>query len=358
MTTSGHISPEPPEPPAELLWGVPLAGPMPSGEQGGRDAVAIWSFVLGLIAVVPVSVVLGIVALVRKRPYGARRGKGFAIAGLALSGVWTLALAGGVVVVAVMYHGLSSVSSTSTPAGTVLIDEVKPGTCFDVADETSGLVRKRSCVHAHDAQMVGMASLPGSDTYPGDAKAVLLADAACIKAEYAAIPDVRNSVPGDASINYLYPDRDSWTNGDRDAACYLEGDGKLSSPIPESTPRYSAAQRAYLGFERQRLIPTDTYGFAVEDGGWAASRPFAAKVAEAERAQAAALAGHAWPASARSAARALAAAEIRDAGYWDRIASAKGHAAWSKADQAETDNNAGEVRTGVLAMRAAVELPS
>jgi hypothetical protein len=63
----------------------------------GTNGFAIAAFVLGFLGAVLLSVIFGIVALnkLRDRP---QRGKGLAIAGLCLSGVWLVGIAVGLVV--------------------------------------------------------------------------------------------------------------------------------------------------------------------------------------------------------------------------------------------------------------------
>ena len=74
------------------------------------------SFVLGLCGIVPVSVGLGIAALVRGR--GTRRpGQGFAVAGLVLSTLWVLFfVVMGVVGVLASDHVQISVSTVTVPS--------------------------------------------------------------------------------------------------------------------------------------------------------------------------------------------------------------------------------------------------
>ncbi|TDC70839.1 DUF4190 domain-containing protein, partial [Micromonospora sp. KC606] len=67
----------------------PWAGHQPPGGRTNRTAVA--AFVLGLFGGL-LGLVLGVVALVRIHRSG-QRGRGFAVAGLVLCGVWALAVA-------------------------------------------------------------------------------------------------------------------------------------------------------------------------------------------------------------------------------------------------------------------------
>ena len=85
------------------------------GQSAGTDGLAVASFVLGLCGIVPVSVGLGIAALVRGR--GTQRpGRGFAVAGLVLSTLWVLFfVVMAVVGVLASEHVQTSVTTVTVP---------------------------------------------------------------------------------------------------------------------------------------------------------------------------------------------------------------------------------------------------
>ena len=84
------------------------------GQAAGTDGLAVASFVLGLLGIVPVSVGLGIAALVRGRGVP-RPGRGFAVAGLVLSAVWVLLFVGLGVVGYLAFEHTTTVTTTLEP---------------------------------------------------------------------------------------------------------------------------------------------------------------------------------------------------------------------------------------------------
>ena len=63
----------------------------PPGHYGprryGPNGCAMWSFTIGLVGGIPISVILGVIALGKIRDTG-QSGRGLAIAGLVLSALW------------------------------------------------------------------------------------------------------------------------------------------------------------------------------------------------------------------------------------------------------------------------------
>ncbi|MBC3843523.1 DUF4190 domain-containing protein [Streptacidiphilus sp. 4-A2] len=132
-------------------WAVPLSGPRPSDGQTNGQAIA--AFVLGLLGVAPVSVVLGIVALVRIARTR-QRGKGLAIAGLVLSGLWTV-LGVGIVVLALAFVATHPTEANGVSAGgpgQQRVATMALGTCFDQPQQqTTDYVTVVPCSGPHDA---------------------------------------------------------------------------------------------------------------------------------------------------------------------------------------------------------------
>ena len=355
----------PPQPQAPGYWGVPAGYPQPfppgppSGPPSGLDGMAIGSFVLGLFGIVPVSIGLGIAALVRKRPFNQRRSKGFAVAGLALSGVWALSLMGLVIAAASFVTTPARTNGLSGP-GVVRLDSLRWGACFDEgSDKMSESVRVVSCAQRHDAQMLAVTSVPDTGTYPGRSALTAAALTACLHAEYAAVADPGHTLPDSVELYFHFPSSGLWSEGGRSVECfYADSDEKqqLAGPLAKYLPAYEAEQLSFLKLETPRRIQLRLYDFVKADDDWADAQPYAAGTAAAERAEAARLLAGPWSAPVQPGARALAAAYRKDAGLWDAVVAAKDDAEWTAADRAETDYYDRGYTTATVRMRSALQL--
>jgi hypothetical protein len=186
--------------------------PPPAGHpprRPGTNGFAIASLIFGLVGGVVFGVIFGIVGLVqtRRRP---QAGKGLAVAGLVLSGLWLV----GAVAIGVL------VALTSDPdAGDrVKVQTLRPGDCVNGLDENSATTSLPTvpCTEPHDGEVYAVFDLAGGD-YPGEDEAGRLAQIGCIdrKATHAA------KVADDSNFKLflLYPNRPSWGSGDHAVTC-------------------------------------------------------------------------------------------------------------------------------------------
>jgi hypothetical protein len=203
---------------------------MPAGQRSlSRQAVV--AFIAGLLSVIIVAVPFGILALVRIRSTG-QRGKGLAIAGLALSGFWA--------VVGIAVVGLLVASSTNGPAarssalsgssaaarphrtGSTSVFALLPGDCFDnPADQHSiASVASLPCTRAHDAQVFANFKLTGGDQdYPGTTTVQHRAAAGCNARFRPAVE--RSRITSSMSVRFIYPQQLAWTLGHRTVSCLI-----------------------------------------------------------------------------------------------------------------------------------------
>ncbi len=345
-------------PPGQLWWGNPseYTGPLPP--KRGTDGLAIGSFVVGLVPFfIPVSLGLGIAALVRKRSYQ-RRAKGFAIAGLVLSGVWMLVGLVGIFVVAAKHQDPPARPGQLSGPGVVRMATLKPGTCFDQGtDRGASAVRVVSCAQPHDGQMLKVSNTLAGGNYPGATTAESTAAHTCATAEYDLMPDADSILPDDVVLAFDYPTQDSWWQGGQEIDCFLSGTGRqrTTGPVDEYPPAYNAQQSAFLKLEKPRLISEATY-YPMADPSWTEGQPWAVQVATDERAEAAELVATKWPASVAPRAKALAAAELKDAKLWDAVVTADDKSGWSAATDRITKDAAGFWEAD-QAMREALQLP-
>jgi len=230
----------PPVPPQWQLWvgddtvpgsGLPAAPPItypyqPYGQatvptNPNFNGFAIAGFVLGLVSAVLLSVIFSIIALVQIRRRR-QRGKGLAIAGLVLSGVWVVAI---VVIVAVTAVSKAHRSTTGTITGSGQVDifSLRVGDCFQnppPGETKLGVAQVTAvpCTTPHNAQV--FAQFNSTDaTYPGRQALVHEARHGC-RAQEAASLD-KSKITGTMTLRFLFPVPQAWTAGRRALTCLV-----------------------------------------------------------------------------------------------------------------------------------------
>ena len=173
---------------------------------------AIASLVFGIIGGIFLSVIFGIVALRRIRTRHLK-GRGLAIAGLVLSGLWTLLIAV-VVIVALATDAERDPSGRVREAGTESVFDLRVGDCVNDLEETTAEVTVEvvPCSQPHDAEVISSFELPGGD-YPGEDSIFRVADRRCSR-ELDAVTGAQG-----AEVFYFYPTEQSWGTGDRQVNC-------------------------------------------------------------------------------------------------------------------------------------------
>lgn len=164
---------------------------------------AIVSLIFGLIGGVLVSVVCGIVGL-NKAKQG-KGGRGMAIAGLVLSGLWVVAIAAGLLLYFAI--GKSTVTATDVKVGDCL-KEI-PGSTRVLTVDTVG------CDEPHAGEVFAVLQMPEGD-FPGQS--------AIEEFQNRCEPALAVYAPGamtDDSVQLyvLYPTAETWKQGDRAVTC-------------------------------------------------------------------------------------------------------------------------------------------
>ena len=192
---------------------MPTAGyaPDPAGERSLNDW-AVVALVTGILALVPVAVVAGIVALVQVRRRG-QRGKGLAIGGLAVAGVWTLLVAAALIALAMGGAGgefgdLGRVADAGS---------VSTGSCLAEPTAGGGLRRPVDCAAPHSAEVYRSADLGLGGTWPGDARVGSRADDLCFQAFPAYVGDSYDN--SDYEYGWFAPDEAEWQAGEHRVVC-------------------------------------------------------------------------------------------------------------------------------------------
>lgn len=291
-----------PSPPGPVYaWGqAPYSGPgypwQPQEPMPGWNGKAIASFVLGLLAVFPLGLILGIVALVgigRTR----QRGKGLAITGVVLSGVW--AVVGCLALVGALVFAIAPRPDVSPPSGlgsspdpgayalgaTASPGDLPPWTCFNPPRTPGNVftVTVASCDGQHDQQL--FAVIPVTGPYPGPDADKFQANLACNQAAYKDMVDPVGLPALDAEVYTYYPAADSWSGpGGPQIWCAVTGTEGYNSlyqdaNLPKS--QYTAQQLAYLDLARPAsLFRNDLQDVLPVD--WAQGRSVAAQLAAAD----------------------------------------------------------------------------
>ena len=200
-------------------YGNPYA---PTGQPYSRKTSgwAIASFILGLLGAVLLSVIFAFIALSRIKRLG-QRGRGFAIAGLVLSGIWVLLVI--LIVVVANLNGASRSSSTGkiTHSGNLSVFSLAVGDCFNSPADTQDVasVTAEPCNQPHSAQIYAKFNLAGSNfSYPGTAAVTRLAASGCT----ARTGNIDRSKATNAmTVRFLFPDQNAWLGGRRTVACMI-----------------------------------------------------------------------------------------------------------------------------------------
>jgi Septum formation len=169
---------------------------------------AVASFVLGLIGVIVVSVICGLVGL-RQAKRGAG-GRGFAIAGLVLSGLWVPPF------VALIVYGATS--GLISDGGVVDADDIAVGDCIAEIpqDDWVETVKTVDCRQPHAGEVFAQIAVPDG-AFPGEDVIVARYGSKCEPA----LAGYSSTAAQDTSISlvYLHPTEDSWKHGDRAVHC-------------------------------------------------------------------------------------------------------------------------------------------
>lgn len=216
-----------------LPYAPPVAPPgTPAGYPPGKpgtNGFAIASLILGLVGGILLSVVFGIVALVQIGRSG-QRGKGLAVAGLCLSGVWVLGLAG-LIVVGIASSADRDASGEITDAGTVSVQSLEPGDCVNGLKEGKEVLSLPAlpCTDPHEAEVFARFELTES-TWPGDEAVFAQAEQGCQDR----IAGYSPTAADDESLEliYLHPTQTSWRRGDHAVICFaVDPTGKRTGSL-------------------------------------------------------------------------------------------------------------------------------
>ena len=166
------------------------------------------ALVSGIVAAIPVTWVLGPLALIRVGRSGAR-GRALAITGLVLAGLWTVAAA--IVAAAIIAR-----PPPPAPAALPHVFSLRAAQCLDSGTNSITGVRVLSCAQAHDAEVFATFRVTGS-RYPGAAALQHRARQGCLSRLSGYLnPQLSAST---LAQSYVYPDSGAWSAGERTVVC-------------------------------------------------------------------------------------------------------------------------------------------
>jgi hypothetical protein len=215
-------------------YGVPDGVTRPPGS-GKMSGWAVASFILGLLSVFILGVIFGFIALSRIKRLG-QRGRGLAIAGLVLSGVWIV-----IIILAVIGANVGKATRSSagviTHSGRINVFSLSIGDCFDnpAGAQTVNTVTAIPCNQPHNAQIYGKFKLTGSDlSYPGATAVAQAARSGC----NARIGNVNKSMTTSAmTVRIFLPEERAWIIGQRTVSCMIVNPkADLTSSLLNSSP--------------------------------------------------------------------------------------------------------------------------
>ncbi|MFF4773732.1 DUF4190 domain-containing protein [Microtetraspora fusca] len=209
----------------------PPGNPPPYGAPSAKtNGLAVASLVFGVLGGVPIAVTLGVIALVQIRKRG-EQGRAFAIAGLAVSGVWVL-LVTLIMAVGAMTSVKRDDSGEITGRGFMNVAELREGDCLNgIADgKVSYTVTATPCSEPHDAEVITQFVL-SADSWPGTDAAGDKATSECEK-RLARILSDSPKLDRLASFSLYPPDASSWKRDPSVKCLVVDVDGgKLTEKV-------------------------------------------------------------------------------------------------------------------------------
>jgi hypothetical protein len=211
---------QPPTPP----YGTPGAPPTDPGTNG----FAVAGLVCGILALCGVgllSVIFGIIALVQIKKTG-QKGRGMAIAGIAITGAWVaVGVVAAIVVVAIGVGAERDDDGIITDGGRMNITALRPGDCIEELREGRAIdtVPAVPCSEPHIGEVYATFDLADGD-WPGEDIVFEEAELGCLDLLF----DHSQTAFDDETVDifYIHPTRTTWRTGDREVVCityYLDG---------------------------------------------------------------------------------------------------------------------------------------
>jgi Domain of unknown function (DUF4190)/Septum formation len=182
----------------------------------GTNGFAITALIFGIIGGVLFGFIFGFVALSQIKKSG-QGGRGLAIAGLVLSGFWTLLLVV-LIIVGVTSSPNRDDSGQITSGGSVSATALQAGDCVNNLKDTTSLLSLPAvpCSQPHEGEVFAVFDLPAGP-YPGADAVNKQASTQCSDRITAYSPTA--GTDGTYDLFLVYPRQQDWARGDREIAC-------------------------------------------------------------------------------------------------------------------------------------------
>ncbi|GAA4569931.1 DUF4190 domain-containing protein [Planotetraspora kaengkrachanensis] len=201
-------------------YGSPYPPPYgyPPPPPARTNGFAIAALVLGILGVLLLSIIFGIVALAQIRKRG-DKGKGLAIAGLIVSGLW-IALFALLMTIATLGVAERDETGTVTRGGSVSVTSLHEGDCVDGVVEGKVITTLKAvpCAQPHDAEVIVVFDLPAG-AWPGREAAGDAAADSCDQRLYSLLAD--SPMLDRLNSFVLYPSSASVWSVDRTVDCMV-----------------------------------------------------------------------------------------------------------------------------------------
>jgi hypothetical protein len=176
---------------------------------------AILALVFGIIAAIPISVILGIVALVQI-PKNGQKGKGFAIAGLIVSALWIAGIAA-IAVFADPVEPDRDASGQVTTTQDARPDKLRVGDCVtELKEGEVKNVQVAPCDKPNGGKVFAVYDMP-KGKWPGLESVQASAEKGCTDRFLAS----KQQADKPSDVFYFHPTEEGWAFGDRGVVCLI-----------------------------------------------------------------------------------------------------------------------------------------
>lgn len=198
-----------------------------AGRREAWSGLAVAALVSGILPTIPLALVLGPLALARIRRTG-ERGRGLAIAGLALAGTWTVAAAVTAAGVIIAQRHQARPVPVSLPA----VFSLRTGQCFNSGRNGISGLTVVACGQPHDGEVYATYRVAGRP-WPGNAALHGEASQGCMSGLAGYLnPQLATTTLAES---YIYPDAGAWAAGERTVVCEIRSTaGKLTGSVRAS----------------------------------------------------------------------------------------------------------------------------
>ncbi|HUY47026.1 MAG TPA: septum formation family protein [Streptosporangiaceae bacterium] len=185
------------------------------------DGFAVATLISGILPAVPLTVILGPVALSRIARTGAR-GRGLAVTGLVLAGLW-------IVAAAMAVAAIIAQRPAARPVALPQVFSLHTGQCINSGSNGISGVHVLSCGQPHDAEVFATIRVAGQ-RYPGAVTLRQEAGHGCGSRLSGYLNPQLSATT--LTESYVYPDAGAWAAGERTVVCTVRSTaGKLTGSV-------------------------------------------------------------------------------------------------------------------------------